>query len=156
LKVCWHVDMERNCGRCEKCLRTQCALVIAGAPEIHGAFEQPFSLEAIVHLPQVPRRFWVDLADSLVQTPHLNALRQAVQSRLQCPAAAKESAESSSADERQRILFVAPAGSCLSLLPEAMRAKLPGRVVIQEHAPVAEGHRLEMTWMKPSSGQTVL
>src|SRR5262249_7920463 len=82
LKVCWQVNTESNCGRCEKCIRTQCALMIAGAAETHGVFEQPFSLDAIAQLPQVPSRFWVDLADSLLRTPRLNALRQAVQRRL--------------------------------------------------------------------------
>ena len=33
LKVCWREDIDTNCGRCEKCVRTQCALAIAGALE---------------------------------------------------------------------------------------------------------------------------
>ena len=33
LKVCWRADIEANCGCCEKCVRTQCALAIAGALE---------------------------------------------------------------------------------------------------------------------------
>ena len=33
LKVCWRDDIDTNCGRCEKCIRTQIALAIGGALE---------------------------------------------------------------------------------------------------------------------------
>ena len=44
LKVCWRADIEANCGRCEKCVRTQCALAIAGALERAPVFLQPLTV----------------------------------------------------------------------------------------------------------------
>ena len=41
LKVCWREDIDANCGRCAKCLRTQCALAIAGALERAPCFSSP-------------------------------------------------------------------------------------------------------------------
>ncbi len=41
LKVCWREDIDANCGRCDKCLRTQCALAIAGALDRAPCFSSP-------------------------------------------------------------------------------------------------------------------
>jgi len=47
LKVCWVRDGPRNCGRCEKCLRTMTCLAVAGALERTDRFDAPLTLEAI-------------------------------------------------------------------------------------------------------------
>jgi hypothetical protein len=47
LKVCWVRDGSRNCGRCEKCLRTMTCLAVAGALERTDRFDAPLTLEAI-------------------------------------------------------------------------------------------------------------
>lgn len=40
LRVCWRSGSERNCGRCEKCLRTMVTLELAGALEHCSAFPE--------------------------------------------------------------------------------------------------------------------
>jgi hypothetical protein len=47
LKVCWVRDGPRNCGRCEKCLRTMSCLAVVGALERTDRFDAPLTLEAI-------------------------------------------------------------------------------------------------------------
>jgi len=51
LKVCWVRDGPRNCGHCEKCLRTMTCLAVAGALERTDRFDAPLTLEAIAAVP---------------------------------------------------------------------------------------------------------
>lgn len=47
LKVCWARDTPRNCGRCEKCLRTMSCLAVAGVLERTDRFDAPLTIKAI-------------------------------------------------------------------------------------------------------------
>jgi hypothetical protein len=47
LTVCWKVDTARNCGRCEKCLRTMTCLEVANALEKTDRFDAPLTPEAV-------------------------------------------------------------------------------------------------------------
>jgi len=45
LRVCWIQDIGlKNCGRCEKCVRTQAALEVLGAASRYSTFAEAFSL----------------------------------------------------------------------------------------------------------------
>lgn len=48
LIVCWNGYTEgKNCGRCEKCLRTMLGLAIAGIEDLSAAFAEPLTAEII-------------------------------------------------------------------------------------------------------------
>jgi hypothetical protein len=52
LRVCWEgPDGARNCGQCEKCLRTMVALQVAGALDRCATFARPLDLDAVARLP---------------------------------------------------------------------------------------------------------
>lgn len=60
LKVCYAVDSPRNCGRCEKCLRTMTMLAATGSLERVDVFDAPLTADAVrrcaipqTHLPLV-------------------------------------------------------------------------------------------------------
>jgi hypothetical protein len=48
LKVCWAgADQSRNCGHCEKCVRTQLNFLAAGASKLPECFDDPFDADNI-------------------------------------------------------------------------------------------------------------
>lgn len=72
LRVCYlNPNGTYNCGRCEKCLRTQMQLMICGALEMCKRFDQPLTVESLRHL-KLPWRvknqytwdFWHDIQKS--------------------------------------------------------------------------------------------
>jgi hypothetical protein len=66
LQVCWQGTRQRNCGRCEKCLRTMTALEVSGHHDaIEVVFDAPLRLEAIgPHLEITPHP-WCETIDQL-------------------------------------------------------------------------------------------
>jgi hypothetical protein len=66
LQVCWQPDRVRNCGRCEKCLRTMTTLEVTGhGAEVRAAFDRPLQADAIgPHLVCLPT-LWCDTIDLL-------------------------------------------------------------------------------------------
>jgi hypothetical protein len=70
LRVCWaDPESERNCGRCEKCLRTMVALEALGARERFETFPPELDLEAVAAL---STDGLVDLQDGVVRLPAAN------------------------------------------------------------------------------------
>ena len=90
LKVCWQENIETNCGRCAKCLRTQCALAIAGALERAPVFLEPLTVQAVMQLPGLSEAnppsgeeaLWSELCESFPDEPRLADLRSAAFKRL--------------------------------------------------------------------------
>ena len=90
LKVCWREDIDTNCGRCEKCIRTQCALAIAGALERAPCFLEPLTSRPSLDLPALDHEnrdskaepLWVELCESFPDEPRLADLRSAACMRL--------------------------------------------------------------------------
>lgn len=71
----------KNCGRCEKCLRTMCGLLLAGLDDLSPAFHADFSLEAV----QAIRfrldyyiEFWEELAAQAREAAPDSELRKAI------------------------------------------------------------------------------
>jgi len=71
LRVCWqNPEGAYNCGRCEKCLRTQMQLAVLGALDLCPTFDSPLTPETLRHL-VIPwkdksfytRDFWRDLSE---------------------------------------------------------------------------------------------
>ncbi len=75
LRVCYlNTDGAYNCGKCEKCLRTQMQLLLCGSLEKCDRFDEPISIQALRHL-RLPWRnknrytwdFWNDIRQSCRQ-----------------------------------------------------------------------------------------
>jgi hypothetical protein len=165
LKVCWREDIDTNCGRCEKCVRTQCALAIAGALErAQPAFQTSLSVEVIAELPALgawsstesaPEPFWVELCESFTDEPRLAQLRIAACNRL--PRWHPLSTARNERDARS-ITIEAPRGAALSLLPPSAGDVLPAPIT-QREAPAGTDSttcHLEITWTTPSPGRVAL
>ncbi len=163
LKVCWREDIDTNCGRCEKCLRTQCALAIAGALERAPVFQEPLTLEAVMGLPALeyrngecaPEPFWVELCESFSDEPRLTRLRFAACMRL--PAWHPLSTAPRQREGRL-IAIEAPSGAAVSLLPASARDLLPVPVTRREGSPETDAStcRVEITWTVPAPGRVPL
>ena len=66
LQVCWQGTSDRNCGRCEKCLRLMTSLELLGIMErSSGRFDVPFDPERIVPGLSVSPHPWCDTMDHL-------------------------------------------------------------------------------------------
>jgi len=90
LDVCFHWKNrqlgKRNCGRCEKCLRTKAGLLAAGKDLTHlGAFDYPdLSIRDLRTLPplkdEYERHCWAEIEQALAfrQLPQARAIRQAL------------------------------------------------------------------------------
>ena len=51
LKVCWEgADTERNCGKCEKCIRTKLNFLAVGIPN-PACFDEGLDISRILHMP---------------------------------------------------------------------------------------------------------
>ena len=163
LKVCWRADIEANCGRCEKCVRTQCALAIAGALERAPVFLHPLTARAITELP-VPDRenrasehepFWLELCESFPVDPALADLRTAALGRL--PSWHRLSTARNQSDG-PTIAIEAPVGAALSLLPPSASDLLPVQVTTGTGPRDSDATtcQLEITWTAPAPGRIPL
>ena len=59
LAVCWTDGVavpDRNCGTCEKCLRTMCGLALVGYENLEGLFQVPLDLDRVRAMP-IPEDF---------------------------------------------------------------------------------------------------
>lgn len=68
LRVCWQQGplSGRNCGRCEKCIRTGLGMMAAGIPPLNGLGE--FSPEDISEI-DVPSEVALELLEALLESP---------------------------------------------------------------------------------------
>ena len=136
LKVCWRDDIDTNCGRCEKCIRTQIALAIGGASS-RPVFVEPLTVEAVMNLPAVdpatPRPgqevLWSEMCESFPDEPRLAALRSAACRRL--PAGHPLASVTQECGPRS-IAVEAPAGAAINLLPVAATGLLPAPVTFPD------------------------
>ncbi len=161
LKVCWHEDINNNCGRCEKCVRTQCAIAIAGAAVAPGVFVEPLSIAAIKRLPPIDRSkddpvtepFWEELCESLPEGGSPSDLEAAMRSRL--PSWHHLSMRKRNGEPARKIEYIVPAGAAASLLPESMRELLPanGLSTGESHERNKGASAIEITWTKPGPGR---
>src|SRR5271157_106852 len=163
LKVCWREDIDTNCGRCEKCLRTQCALAIAGALERAPVFLEPLTLQAVMDLPSLDQvdpgsaqeALWSELCESFPDEPRLAELRSAAFRRL--PARHPLATVRQERDARL-IAIEAPSGAAVSLLPASAGDLLPVPVTAREGRPEADTStcHVEITWTVPAPGRIPL
>ena len=69
LRVCRydHLESDRNCGKCEKCLRTMLELHVVGALERCAAFEEPLTVAnvAAVRDLKTMRHSWIEVLHAL-------------------------------------------------------------------------------------------
>jgi len=90
LRVCFrNTGGDYNCGACEKCLRTQVELIIAGLQERSHSFPWPLDLRALraVELPYKREevyvwQFWLDIYARCRARLDLKALSRAIRSML--------------------------------------------------------------------------
>ncbi len=82
IRVCRydHLEGDRNCGHCEKCLRTMLELHVAGALERSPAFDEPLRLSnvAAVKKLQTVRHSWLEIQNALGDSPQDRRLSAAV------------------------------------------------------------------------------
>ena len=160
LKVCWREDIETNCGRCEKCIRTQCALAIAGALDRSPVFVHKLTPQSVLNLPPLVAAnppsgqevLWSELCESFPGEPRLGELRAAAISRLppSHPLWIPHQQQGSHV-----VPIEVPTGAAASLLPPSAIDLLPGVVTVRDGLP-AEGASpspLEITWTVPSPGR---
>jgi hypothetical protein len=163
LKVCWQEDIDENCGRCEKCLRTQCALAIAGALERAPVFREPLAIQAVMDLPRLdqagsatlPYAVWSELCGSFPDETGLADLRRAACGRLPGGHRLSSAREEQSAPE---ITIEAPSAAAAFLLPESAGDLLPVPLATRGAAPEtgASACHVEITWTAPAPGRVAL
>lgn len=160
LKVCWSADVDDNCGRCRKCLRTMLQLALAGGLAHTDAFAAPLSLEAFVALPP-PRRdrrrmLFAELYDAMPDGPEWAEWKEALRARLSWwhPHAPARPA----VPDGLRIIVEAPPGTAMRLASPLARGVLPGALVAHEPAAAdpPDVRRLEVTWTRPAPGRVAL
>jgi hypothetical protein len=163
LKVCWRDDIDTNCGRCDKCVRTQCALAIAAALEQAPVFQEPLSIQTVMELPPVEvvcgestlEPFWVELCESFPDEPRLADLRFAACTRL--PAWHPLSTAREKGGDCSIIIEV-PGGAALALLPASARDLLPAPVTLRKGGQETDASKshFEITWTVPAPGRASL
>jgi hypothetical protein len=163
LKVCWREDIDTNCGRCEKCVRTQCALAIAGALERAPVFLEPLTSQAVMDLPGLnladppggQEVMWTELCESFPEEPSLAELRSAVLGRL--PVGHPLASARQERDGRL-ITIEVPSGAAVCLLPPSVADLLPVPVTRCERAQEADSSAcsVEITWTVPAPGRAPL
>jgi hypothetical protein len=160
LKVCWNEDIDDNCGRCRKCLRTMLQLALAGALDRTDAFRAPLSLDAFVALPP-PRRdrrrmLFAELYDAMPDDPEWAEWKEALRARLSWwhPHAPRRPP----VPDGLRIVIEAPPGTAMRLASPLARGVLPGALVTHEPAAAdpPDVRRLEVTWTQPAPGRVAL
>lgn len=158
LKVCWNADVDDNCGRCRKCLRTMLQLALAGAST--EAFAEPLTLDAFTALPP-PRRdrrrvLFAELYDAMPDDPAWAAWKEALRARLSwwhpdAPARPP-------VPDGVQLVVEAPPGTAVGLATPLARGLLPAAVV--DRADAAEDppdvRRLEITWTAPTPARAAL
>lgn len=160
LKVCWREDIDANCGRCEKCLRTQCALAIAGALDRAPGFLHPLTPQLIGDLPPFTEStstkeqlgFWRELCESFPDDPRLADLKSAAIGRLQAnPAVLTAQPKAGSPP----FILEAPPGAAVSLMPAAVSGRLPALADSSEERTELDANvpRVEITWTAAAPGR---
>lgn len=83
LDVCQydHLEQDRNCARCEKCVRTMLELHALGALNRCPVFDQPLRVEnvAAINSVKTSRQAWLEAEKALGDTPFDRRLRAAAQ-----------------------------------------------------------------------------
>lgn len=160
LKVCWSADLDDNCGRCRKCLRTMLQLALAGALERTDVFAAPLSLDAFVALPPPHRdrrrMLAAELYDAMPDDAAWAEWKEALRARLSWwhPAAPARPAVPDGMD----VVVEAPPGTALELAAPMARSVLPGAIVPRDDgaADRPDVGRLEVTWVRPARGRRAL
>lgn len=161
LKVCWEADVDGNCGRCKKCLRTMLQLAFAGAVD-DVPFDAPLTMQAFTDLPpprrELRRMLFTELYDGIPADRTWDAWRDVLRARLSWWHPDAPSPVPVSGDVT--VVVEAPSGSALALATPAARVTLPGALVRQkhadEHADAEATLRLEATWTPPAAGRAAL
>jgi hypothetical protein len=161
LKICWQEDVVTNCGRCEKCVRTQCALAIAGVLDRAPVFQQPLTVETIKRLPRLnvakepsaQETLWREVCDSFTDEPRLAELRAAAIARL--PARGRSSPAPRTSERRHTIKIEAPREAAVSLMPSSAAGLLPVPVTTREEQVETDEStcHVEITWTEPAPGR---
>jgi hypothetical protein len=160
LKVCWREDIETNCGRCEKCVRTQCALAIAGALERAPVFVEKLTPKLVMDLPVIvpvippsgQEVLWSELCESFTDEPGLVELRHAARGRLPAthPLSMPGLKRAASA-----VTLEVPSDAAVTLLPVSAALLLPGPLSVREGfgEPDAGKRAIEVTWTTAAPGR---
>jgi hypothetical protein len=160
LKVCWEADVDDNCGRCRKCVRTMLQLAFAG--RLDGApFAAPLTMSAFLAMPP-PRRdkkrmLFSELYDAVPTDRAWDAWREALRARLSwwhpdAPATVRLAMG-------RTVVVEAPPGTAHSLAAPPARGVLPGLLVPRDDAAAVDPpgvDRIEVTWTRPAPGRAAL
>jgi len=168
LKVCWEADVDGNCGRCKKCLRTMLQLAFAGAVAGEGdgvPFDAPLTMDAFTALPpprrELKRMLFTELYDGIPADPAWDAWRAVLRARLSrwhpdAPLAVAVPDDAS-------VVVEAPPGSAVALASPSARVVLPGPLVVRDDSAVGDGvapadvtRRLDVGWTTPAPGRSSL
>jgi len=164
LKVCWEADVDGNCGRCKKCLRTMLQLAFAGVVDA-APFDAPLTMDAFTALPpprrELRRMLFTELYDGIPADPAWDGWRALLRARLSrwhpdAPLAV-------AVPDDAPVVVEAPAGSAVGLAAPSARVVLPGPLVVRAESgadvepPAGEGaRRLAVSWTTVAPGATAL
>jgi hypothetical protein len=160
LKVCWEEDIDDNCGRCRKCLRTMLQLAIAGALDRTTTFAAPLSLDAFVALspPRRDRRrmLFAELYDAMPDTAEWAEWKEALRARLSFwhPDAPARTP----VPDGLRIVVEAPPGTAVRLASPLALGVLGIAIVPRDEQAddPSDVRRLEISWSTPTAGRAAL
>ncbi len=160
LKVCWEADVDDNCGRCRKCVRTMLQLAFAG--RLDGApFAAPLTMAAFLALPppkrEARRMLFTELYDAIPADATWDAWREALRARLSwwhpdAPATVRLATG-------RTVVVEAPPGTAPSLAAPRARGVLPGLLVPRDDTAALDVpgvDRIEVTWTRAAPGRVAL
>lgn len=159
IKVCWEADVDGNCGRCEKCLRTMLQLAMANAGAGTGdalPFDAPLTMTAFSALPSpLPTRMrphFTEIYDAMPDDAAWSGWRGVLRPRLLRQHA--DALPDGLADAG--IVIEVPPGSAPALAAPSALGALPVRPVRRDETRTDGTRRLEITWTTPAAGRTAL
>ncbi len=164
LKVCWEQDVDDNCGRCRKCLRTMLQLAMAGALDRTRAFAAPLSVDTFLALSPPrrhrPRLLFAEHYDAMPDDAAWAEWKEALRSRLSWwhPDAPTRPP----VPDGMRIVVEAPPGTAVELATPFACGVLATTIVPRDEQPQdppddpPDVRRLEISWTTPAAGRAAL
>ncbi|WP_143322699.1 hypothetical protein [Candidimonas nitroreducens] len=67
-KFCWEGEPDRNCGRCEKCIRTRFNFLAAVGDPYPACFDQPLDIASVSHLKLASKAIYTEFKTVLKHT----------------------------------------------------------------------------------------
>lgn len=147
LKVCWQADTNTNCGRCEKCSRTQIAIQLARAEIPEGVFENSLRLDDLPALELASakpcrRVFWEELLEYTEEQAEFSRWHFKIKEEL-------------APQDTQFPAIHVPAGAAVGLLPHSIAKRLPSEPKVYEANSNVAG-AIEVTWGRPEGNRVAM